>query len=143
MEVFACIFSEEATFAQRFTFENQKESIFLLCKLFCIMQSASLVFKTSTSLQLRDGIEKIEIALRKLLHLKNKTTFTNAISMFLNFIPLVSKIWNQSQKAWIARGGKKSVKMYLTLLPVLFSVGMKHAYNTARAIEIRLINQSE
>lgn len=137
MEVFTCIFSEQATFVQRFNFQTQKESIFLLLKLFCMMQSASLVFKTSTSLQLRDGIEKIELCLRKILHLKEKTSFTNAISMFLNFIPMVTKIWAQTQKAWFARGGKKSVKMYLTLLPVLFSVGMKKAWNTACAMEVR------
>ncbi len=137
MEVFTCIFSEQTSFTQRFNFQTQKESIFLLLKLFCMMQSASLVFKTSTSLQLRDGIEKIELCLRKTLHLKEKTSFTNAISMFLNFIPMVTKIWAQTQKAWFARGGKKSVKMYLTLLPVLFSVGMKKAWNTARAMEVR------
>ena len=121
MEIFTCIFS----------------TLFLLAKLFCMMQSASLVFKTSTSLQLREGIEKIELFVRKILHLKNKTSFTNAISMFLNFIPMVTKIWAQAQKAWFARGGKKSIKMYLTLLPVLFSVGMKKAWNTSRAIEVR------
>ena len=137
MEVFTCVFSEQATFVQRFNFQTQKESIFLLLKLFCMMQSASLVFKTSTSLQLRDGIEKIELFIRKILHLKEKTSFTNAISMFLNFIPMVTKIWAQTQKAWFARGGKKSVKMYLTLLPILFSVGMKKAWNTARAMEVR------
>ena len=59
--------------------------------------------------------------------------------MFLNFIPMVTKIWTQAQKAWFARGGKKSIKMYLSLLPVLFSVGMKKAWNTARAIESRII----
>ncbi len=116
---------------------EEKETVFLLIKLFCIMQSVSLIFKTSTSLELREGIEKIELWVRKKLHLKEKRTFTNAIFMFLNFIPMVSKIWQQSQRAWIARGGKKSLKMYMILLPVLFSVGMKKAYNMARAIEIR------
>ena len=137
IEIFNCLFSTEVTFSQRFNFQTQKDTLFLLAKLFCMMQSASLVFKTSTSLQLREGIEKIELFIRKILHLKNKTSFTNAISMFLNFIPMVTKIWAQSQRAWFARGGKKSIKMYLTLLPVLFSVGMKKAWNTARAIEVR------
>ena len=139
MEIFTCIFSKQATFSQRFNLQTQKDTLFLLAKLFCMMQSASLVFKTSTSLQVREGIEKIELFIRKILHLKNKTSFTNAISMFLNFIPMVTKIWAQAQKAWFARGGKKSIKMYLSLLPVLFSVGMKKAWNTARAIESRII----
>ena len=138
MEIFTCIFSTQVDFAQRFNFQTQKDSIFLLLKLFCMMQSASLVFKTSTSLQLREGIEKIELFIRKFFHLKKKSSFTNAVSMFLNFIPMVTKIWAQTQKAWVARGGKKSIKMYLTLLPVLFSVGMKKAWNTARAMEARI-----
>ena len=123
---------------EKFTWENQKESVFKLIKLFALMQSASLVFKSSSPLQLRDGIGKIEGAIRKVLHLKKENTFTDAISMFLNFIPMVSKIWGQSKRAWIARGGKKnSVKMFYVLLPVLFSVGMKKAWNETRAILIR------
>lgn len=113
------------------------ETFFLLVKLFCVMQSASLVFKTSTLLQLREGIAQIESTLRKILHLKKQNTFTNAISMFLNFIPMLAQIWEQSKKAWCARSGKKGLKMYSVLLPVLFSVGMKKAYNQARAISIR------
>lgn len=137
MEIFSCIFSKEITFAARFNWECQKDSVFLLLKLFCMMQSVSLVFKTSTSLELRMGIETIERFCRRILHLKDKTVFTNAVSMFLNFIPLVSRVWNQAENAWLVRGGKKSVKMYVTLIPVLFSVGMKKAYNTARAMQIR------
>ena len=113
------------------------DTFFLLIKLFCVMQSASLVFKTSTLLQLREGIEIIEGSIRKFFHLRRKNTFTNAISMFLNFIPMLAQIWEQSKKAWQARGGKKGVKMYGVLLPVLFSVGMTKAYNQARAISVR------
>lgn len=113
------------------------ETFFLLVKLFCVMQSASLVFKTSTLLQLREGIGLIESTVRKFLHLKKQNSFTNVISMFLNFIPMLAQIWEQSKKAWIARGGKKGIKMFGVLLPVLFSVGMKKAYNQARAISIR------
>lgn len=116
------------SFIQNFSWASEKETIFLLLKLLAIMQSASLVFKTSTSLELRAGIGKL---------FGRNSIFTNAISMFLNFIPMVSKIWEESKRAWIARAGRKGVKMYLVLLPVLFSVGMKKAYNMARAISIR------
>ena len=161
MDFFLCIFSKEFDFASHFTFKNtsgqgslslkaltqpflgfitnpkSKRNCFLLAKLFCMMQSASLFFKTSTSLELRNGIELIEYRIRKIFHLKEKTVFTNTVYMFLNFIPQISQIWAKTKCAWIARGGKKSVKMYAVLLPVLFSVGMKKAYNTARAVEIR------
>lgn len=113
------------------------ETFFLLVKLFCVMQSASLVFKTSTLLQLREGIGSIEETIRKIFHLKQRNTFTNILSMFLNFVPMLAQIWEQSKKAWKARGGKTGIKMYAVLLPVLFSIGMKKAYNQARAIAIR------
>lgn len=111
-----------------FSWESEKETVLLLVKLFAVMQSASLVFKTSTSLEIREGIGKL---------FGQSSAFTNAISMFLNFIPMVAKIWEQSKRAWFARGGKHNVKMYITLMPVLFSVGMKKAYNAARAVSIR------
>lgn len=137
MDLLTALGSGNFNFKEIYSWEKQRETIFLLIKIFCVLQSAGLVFKTSTSLELREGIAVIESSIRKILHLKKKNAFTDAISLFLNFIPLVSKIWEQSKKAWFARGGKKGIGMYLKLLPVLFFVGMKKAYNSARALSIR------
>ena len=112
-------------------------TVFLLLKLLCVMQTASIIFKTSTALQIRQGLEKMELAVRKILHLKNRTTISQTLALFICFIPQVSKNWAQTKRAWIARGGKKSLRMLIVLLPVLFSVGMKQAYNSARAIAVR------
>lgn len=122
---------------QKEFFYDLKETSFLLLKLLCVMQTASLVFKTSTSLQLREGLEKIERAVRKILHLKGKSSLSDSLAFFVCFIPQVAKNWEQAKKAWFARGGKKSLRMLLVLLPVLFSVGMKQAYNSAKALTIR------
>jgi len=111
-----------------FSWQAQKTTVLMLLKLFAIMQLTSIVFKTSTSLELRNGIAFI---------FGRKSAFTNTIFLFLNFIPLISKIWEQTKKAWLIRGGKQNIKMYKALIPVLFSVGMKKAWNTARALEIR------
>ena len=122
---------------------SEKETWLLLLKLFCIIQTASLIFKTSTSLQIREGLEVMELAVRKCLHLKPfvdgrpNAPVAQAVSLFICFIPQVSKNWAQSKKAWLARGGKKGLRMLIVLLPVLFCVGMKQAYNSARAITIR------
>lgn len=128
-QLMSWLFSGAKDFIGYFSWENEKETVFLLLKLFAVMQSASIVFKTSTSLEIRNGIGVI---------FGKKSFITNGLSMFLNFLPMVSRIWAESKKAWIARGGKKSPKMYMTLLPVLFSVGMKKAYNATKAISIRL-----
>ncbi len=127
-----------------FTFlTSEKETWLLLLKLFCIMQTASLIFKTSTSLQIREGLEVMELAVRKCLHLKPiidgrpNAPVAQAVSLFICFIPQVSKNWQQAERAWKARGGRKSLRMFIVLLPVFFSVGMKQAYNSARAISAR------
>lgn len=113
------------------------ETFIMLLKLFCILQSTSILFKTSTSIQIRRGFEKIEKTIRKILHLKQKNTISGALAMFLNFIPIVSKIWGELKISWKARMGRGGLKMYWTLLPVFFSVGMKKAWNSARAVQIR------
>lgn len=122
--------------AAEITFTNADTAIMLL-KLFCIIQSASLVFRTSTSLQIREGVEKIERAVRKVLPCSKKNRFTNTLSLFICFLPLVFKNWNQCKKAYLARKGKGGIKMYAVLFPVFFSVGIKQAYNASRAINIR------
>lgn len=137
-------------FFSQFSWALEKENIFMLTKILCLMQSTSLLFKTSTSLQIREGLEKIELRIRQVFskHTNsssnlnsdktvNSAPIATALSLFINFIPMVDRIWSESKKAWFARRGKKGLKMYSTLLPVLFSVGMKKAWNTARAIQIR------
>ena len=124
---------------------SEKETWILLLKLFCIIQTASLIFKTSTSLQIREGLEVMELAVRRTLHLKPlvdgrpNSPVAQAVSLFICFIPQVSKNWQQAKRAWKARGGRKSLHMFIVLLPVFFSVGMKQAYNSARAISARTI----
>lgn len=113
------------------------ETFLMLVKLFCILQSTSIFFKTSTSLQIRESLETIELCVRKIIHLKKECTISNAVSLFINFIPMVWAVWFELKRAWFARKGKNGIKMYLKLMPVLFSVGMKKAWNTARAVQIR------
>ena len=130
--------------AAKTTFSDEKTLNFVV-KFCACNQSASLMFKTSTSLELKQGIESIEIKIRKFLSFKWKSKadseiepkFSLIISMFINFLPAVFKIWNQLKKSWKARNGKNSLRMYLVLLPVLFSVGLKYAANSARAVCIR------
>lgn len=106
-------------------------------KFWACNQSASLMFKTSTSLELREGIEKIESAIRRFLPCKKETRFASLVSMFINFIPAVFKLWNELKRAWFVRGGKHSFRMYFSLFPVLFSVGLKYASDTTKAVLIR------
>ena len=116
---------------------SNKETLKMLVKLFCVMQSASILFKTSTTLQIREGIGAIEGAIRHILPVSKKNTFTDTIALFICFIPMVYKNWELSKRAWFARGGKSGIKMMKSIFPVFFSVGIKQAYNAARAVAIR------
>lgn len=109
----------------------------MLLKLLCVLQTSSIIFKTSTSLELREGIGKIESAIRKIFHLKSENTVSHIFALILCFIPMIFHVWNQAVYAWKGRHGKTSLRMYLTLFPILFSVGMKNAFDTAKAVAIR------
>ena len=113
------------------------ETARMLVKLFCVMQSASILFKTSTTLQIREGIGAIEGGIRKILPVAKKNSFTDTASLFICFIPMVYKNWELSKRAWFARGGKSGIKMMKAIFPVFFSVGIKQAYNAARAMQVR------
>lgn len=148
-------------------FIEEKETGILLLKLLCLMQSASILFKTSTQLEIREGLEKIEMSVRKIIgrrsgkrapeeisgderliqrapeeistneHFIQRAPVAEAVSVFICFIPEVSKNWYRIKTAWYARGGRKGAKMLVVLLPVLFSVGMKDAFNLSKAINVR------
>jgi len=125
------------TLISSFSWENQKDTVCFLMKLTAVMQVASLLYKTSTSLELRDGISLIEMRIRIICHLKKENSFSEMLFMFLNFIPMISSLWEELKRAWLARCGKSGIKMYISLLPVLFFLSMKKAWNMSRAIEIR------
>ncbi|EID85058.1 hypothetical protein MSI_14440 [Treponema sp. JC4] len=118
------------------SFKNTS-TIRMLVKLFCILQSASILFKTSTTLQIREGLGAIESAVRKILPVSKKNRFTPTASLFICFIPMVYKNWELSRRAWLARGGKSGIKMLKAIFPVFLSVGIKQAYNAARALAVR------
>ena len=118
------------------TILDKNTAVFVLKFSVCV-QSCSLMFKTSTNLELREGIEKIELAVRRVLPCKKKAVLARYISLMIIFIPEVFKLWNQISRAWKARNGKNGLKMIMTLIPVLFSTGFKHGWNTSRAITIR------
>lgn len=116
---------------------KNKKNYLLLLKLFCTMQFSSIIFRTSSTLQLRNGISIIEDFIKKIFFLKTKKSFSMTIFLFLNFIPLSAKIWNQIKNTYLIRGGKKSPLLIIKLSICFFSVGLKKSYNLAKALYIR------
>ena len=87
-----------------------KDLAFLILKLVCLMQISSLFFNTTSSLQLKETLEKI-------LPFKLAVLF----SLFLFFIPLLFSIWTKLDHSWKARGGKKNLLKIFKLFPIFIS----------------------
>ncbi|MGI5084446.1 hypothetical protein HF284_05680 [Treponema putidum] len=87
-----------------------KDLTFLILKLICLMHISSLFFNTTSSLQLKETLEKI-------LPLRMSVLF----SLFLFFIPLLFSIWTKLDYSWKARGGKKSLLKIFKLFPIFIS----------------------
>ena len=106
---------------------------------FCAcVQSCAMMFGTSSSVQIREGIEKIEVFVRRLLPFGKEPMFSLAVSMLVVFIPTVFRIWSRLCLAYRARGGKPSLSMVLVLVPQLFSVGLRTAFETTKSIMNRM-----
>ncbi|WP_044963094.1 CbiQ family ECF transporter T component [Treponema denticola] len=87
-----------------------KDLVFLILKLICLMQISSLFFNTTSSLQLKETLEKI-------LPFKLAVLF----SLFLFFIPILFSIWTKLDHSWKARGGKKNLLKIFKLFPIFIS----------------------
>ncbi|EMB36231.1 hypothetical protein KP612_06115 [Treponema denticola] len=87
-----------------------KDLVFLILKLICLMQISSLFFNTTSSLQLKETLEKN-------LPFKVAVLF----SLFLFFIPLLFSIWTKLDYSWKARGGKKGLLKIFKLFPIFIS----------------------
>lgn len=109
----------------------------MLVRLLCVLQVSSLAFRTTTALEMRGAAAEIEGAVRRFLRLGEGSSVSDLVSFTFCFIPLVFRIWSRLETAWRARRGRTSPRMFMTLLPALFSVGMKDAFNAARAVTAR------
>jgi energy-coupling factor transporter transmembrane protein EcfT len=102
-----------------------------------MLQISGLLFRTTTSLALKDGIDAIERVIRGGLRLSPDTRFAKSVALFIGFIPAVFELWQKIERAWIARGGKNGITKIKVLVPVLISLSFYAAAAKARALAAR------
>jgi biotin transport system permease protein len=95
------------------------EYLRITLRLVLIVQVSALLFRTTSSLQIREVV-RLEV-----------------ISLFLSFIPEIFKIWTSVNLAWKARGGKEGFGKIKSLMFILISLSFEKAALKARAIEAR------
>ena len=108
-------------YALAFLLKPKTDFFRFILRLTLIVQFSALLFRTTSSLEIREVV-RIE-----------------AISIFLLFIPEIFKIWSSIDLAWKARCGKKGLVKIKTLLFVLISLCFEKAAIKAKAIEARRI----
>jgi biotin transport system permease protein len=88
-------------------------------RLVLIVQISALLFRTTSSLEIREVVR------------------LQTISLFLCFIPEIFRIWTSINLAWKARGGKEGFAKIKTLMFILISLAFDKAAAKARALEAR------
>jgi biotin transport system permease protein/energy-coupling factor transport system permease protein len=88
-------------------------------RLVLVVQISALLFRTTSSLEIREVV-RLEI-----------------ISLFLCFIPEIFKTWTSINLAWKSRGGKEGFNKIKTLSFILISLSFEKAALKAKALEAR------
>jgi energy-coupling factor transporter transmembrane protein EcfT len=96
-------------------------------RLVLIVQISALLFRTTSSLELRDAVRRIF----------PKSRLAQNISVFLSFIPEIFVNWSIINMAYKARGGKKGPAMIKTVVFILISLNMEKAAVKAKALAAR------
>ena len=111
-----------------------KNTFISLFRIFVLVQTSSIFFKTTSSVKIKASVESIELFISKIFGAKDECLFSDCISLFITFIPRTFELWNQLVLSWKVRGGKIGLRMIFVLFPILISIGLKKARETTNAI---------
>ena len=114
-------------------------------RLLLIVQISALLFRSTSSMEIREGLISTERFARRLLlrlpllgkRISPQCRIAEAVSLFLSFIPEIFENWTVINLAWKARGGRQGFSKIKTTVFVLISLCMEKAAAKARALEAR------
>ncbi|MCL1992933.1 MAG: hypothetical protein FWG66_08300 [Spirochaetes bacterium] len=123
-------------------FLPQERFVLIALRLVFVVQLSALLFRSTSSVELRVGLGRAEFALRRFLRrglggVSLKTSCSQSIALFLSFIPEIFESWRQINFAWQGRAGKPGLAKVKTLVFVLISLCMEKASRKAAALEAR------
>ena len=117
----------------------------IVLRLALIVQLSALLFRSTSSIEIREGLNTIERAIRHIFsrlpllgkRVSPRPRFAQYISLFLSFIPEIFETWTIINLAWKARGGKHGLARIKTLSFVLISLSFEKAAVKAKALAAR------
>jgi biotin transport system permease protein/energy-coupling factor transport system permease protein len=122
---------------------NYEYGLYML-RLILVMQLSGLLFRTTTSIEIKEAICTVEIVIRKALrklpfakHISPTARFGTSAALMINFIPALFELWDKLNRAYRARGGKGGLKQFRVLLVALIALSFHYAEGKARALQAR------
>ncbi|MCL2243848.1 MAG: energy-coupling factor transporter transmembrane protein EcfT [Treponema sp.] len=114
-------------------------------RLMLIVQLSALLFRTTSSMEIRDSLNMTERFIRLGFtrlpfagkRISKQSGFVENISLFLCFIPEIFSIWFSFNLSWKARGGKQGLDKIKMSVFVLISLSFEKAALKAKAMEAR------
>jgi len=94
--------------------------------------AGTLLFSVTTPHEIRKSLSRLETFLRL-----EKLNLSLYISLMLGFLPKFFEVWEDLRLAWKSRGGKNNLRLFVTLVPLAIEKMMRHAAETAAAMEAR------
>lgn len=129
------LFLSDPTLLNATLFIPGMDTFLIIARIITAMECTSLFFFTTTSLELKEGIGKLESIVT---FKKSSGSFSQTFALFILFIPTVFSVWTQLNNAWKARGGKNSIKKLYTLIPPFISILLHKAHTTELSLRNRL-----
>jgi biotin transport system permease protein/energy-coupling factor transport system permease protein len=122
---------------------NYEYGLYII-RLFLIMQLSALLFCTTTSIEIKETICAVEIYIRTLMqklpfakNISQKAKFGTAAALMINFIPALFELWNNLDRSYRARDGKKGLKKIKILFIALIALSFHYANRKAKALVAR------
>jgi biotin transport system permease protein/energy-coupling factor transport system permease protein len=122
--------------------------ILYMARLCLVMQISALLFRTTTTIEIKETVCMIETGIRMMIkrlpltrnlarNLSPDAKFGKNAALMLSFIPALFDLWEKLNRAYRARGGRGGLKKYRVLLIALFSLSFHHASEKAKALAAR------
>jgi len=123
----------------------RKDFLRIALSLAVVMQLSAFLFRTTSSIEIREILFTIERFLRSVFsHLpffgKNISPhprFAQNITLFLCFVPEIFQTWSSIDLSWKARGGKQGWTKIKTTVFVLITLSFEKASVKEKAFEAR------
>ncbi|AEF83052.1 CbiQ family ECF transporter T component [Leadbettera azotonutricia] len=117
-----------------FSFDSSglKEGCIFGIQMALSFSAGALLFSVATMGEIKKSLARLEA----LLHVKH-LRLSLGLSLMLGFLPRFFEVWESAELAWESRGGKKSLRFFIVIMPLVIEGLMETAAETAAALESR------